>query len=82
MMTKDGRRVAVDADFFRKMSDKDVDGKLFLRIMAELNIEPVMHEYVYNYELAGNSVVRKLKENEMITVYQYSDFISDINREA
>lgn len=79
-MAEARREVAIDADFFRKFTEKDKDGQLFLKVMDVLNIQPVMHEYVYEYELAGDSTVKLLKKNGAIKVYTYSDFINETNK--
>lgn len=79
-MAEEKREVAIDADFFRKFTEKDKDGQLFLRVMDELNIQPVMHEYVYEYELSGDSTVKQLRANGRIKVYTYTDYINESNK--
>lgn len=81
-MAEEKREVAIDADFFKKLTEKDVSGELFLKIMDELNISPVMHEYVYSYELNGNPTARKLKESGIIKIYNYPDYINASNGQA
>ena len=79
-MANDIKEVAIDADFFRKLTENDRDGTLFLKIMDELNRKPVMHEYVYSYELGDSSVVKKLKERGDIVVYTHSEYVKDIEQ--
>lgn len=76
-MTNEKRRVAIDADFFYKFTENDPSGEFFLKIMNELNIMPVMHSYIAEYELAGNPTVRKLIDEKKITVYDYSDYVNE-----
>lgn len=79
-MANDIREVAIDADFFRKLTENDKDGTLFMKIMVELNRKPVMHEYVYSYELGDSSLVKKLKEQGDLKVYTHSDYVKDIEQ--
>lgn len=76
-MTNDMKEVVIDADFFRKVTEKDKDGILFLKIMSELGRKPVMQEYVYDYELADSATVKKLVGDSSITIYSESDYITD-----
>lgn len=80
-MADEKRVAAIDADFFGKLTEKDKDGILFLKIMDELGVTPVMHQYVYEYELAYNSTAKKLKETGRIQIYDYTRFITPQNNE-
>lgn len=79
-MTEEKRKVAIDADFFNKLTENNPDGELFVQIMNDLNVAPVMHRYVFDYELNGNQTARKLFDSGFISVYDYSDFLNDSNR--
>lgn len=76
-MANDIKEVAIDADFFRKLTEHDKDGILFMKIMKELNRKPVMHEYVFDYELGDSSAVKQLHKQGDIIVYKHGDYIQD-----
>lgn len=76
-MANDIKEVAIDADFFRKFTENDRDGILFMKVMGELSRKPVIHEYVYEYELGDNATVKKLKEKGDIIVYTHDDYIKN-----
>lgn len=61
-MSEEKGKVAIDTDFFIKLNEKNTDGSLFLNIMDDLNLKPVMHRYVYEYELLGNITAKKTSE--------------------
>ena len=77
-MTKDIREVVVDADFFRKVTENDKNGVLFLKIISELRRTPVMHRYVYDYELADSATAKKLVRAGSIKIYSESDYVADV----
>lgn len=80
-MANNERIVAIDTDFFEKLTEKDKDGRLFLKIMDEFGAKPVMHEYVFNYELAHSSTAKMLKTAGKIEVYDYARYIKPENKE-
>ena len=43
--------------------------------MREFKATPVMHTYVYNYELAGNTAARLLVEKKLIRVVDYEEYL-------
>ena len=44
-------RAVIDADFFIKLAQYDKKAVVFQKIMDDLNIQPVMHEYVARKEI-------------------------------
>ncbi|AKN34245.1 hypothetical protein Ccar_24315 [Clostridium carboxidivorans P7] len=80
-LAEDKREVVIDTDFFIKFTEKDSTGKLFIKIMNEMNVTPVMHHYVYTEELMGNSTAKQLVESGSIKVYNHSDFLNQSNEE-
>lgn len=75
-------KAAIDADFFRKITDYERGTALFLRVMNELNIQPVMHEFVAGNELEGNPYLQELLEANEIIVIHYSDYLKAADRES
>lgn len=78
-MSNDEKKVAVDTDFFLKLTEND-DGTLFIKLMNELNRQAVMHTYVYNEELFNSHIAKKLVEQGVIKVIEYDDFLTDDRR--
>lgn len=74
-------KVAIDTDFFIKITEKSKDGDLFVKLMNELNVRPVMHEYVYYEELCGYSIAENLVNKKFIEIVKYEDFLADGTRE-
>lgn len=74
-------KAAIDTDFFIKITEKSKDGDLFIKLMNELNIRPVMHEYVYYEELSGNPVAESLVGNKYIEIIKYEDFLAEGSNE-
>ena len=74
-MSDKQKQAAIDTDFFVKLTKKNADGKLFLDVMREFKATPVMHTYVYNYELAGNTAARLLVEKKLIRVVDYEEYL-------
>lgn len=74
-MTKEKRQIAIDADFFNKFTEENPDGELFLSVMEEFDAFPIMHEYVYGYELAANATVKKLKSEHKIKIIKDDDYL-------
>ena len=74
-MGKDKRVAAIDADYFNKFTDEGKNSEFFMGVMNALDIAPVMHKYVYEKELLGNSAAKHLVEEQMIKLYTYDDFL-------
>ena len=71
-------KVVVDTDFMNYMTrGKDGLDYYFNKIVADMNVEPVVHEFLYNKEMMGNPLVRKLVEEHKLTVMKYEDFLDD-----
>lgn len=75
-------KAAIDADFFIKITEYERGNTLFLRVMDELNIQPVMHEFVAMNELKGNLYLQELLEANKIMVIQYSDYLKAADKES
>lgn len=72
----DKRYAVIDADFYIKMTEYACDhGNLFLQVMNDLGVQPVMHEYVINVELKDDIYIKKLKEDGCIEVRDYADYL-------
>lgn len=73
-------KVIVDTDFMNYMmrakGDKDF---YFNKLVEDLNIEPVVHEFLYNKEMMGNPLVAKLVRENKLIVMKYGDFLADLN---
>lgn len=78
-MADDKKKVAVDTDFFLKVTEND-DGTLFINLMNELNRQAVMHEYVYREELFANKIANNLVEQGVIQIIEYDDYLQDDRR--
>lgn len=76
-MQEERKKIAIDADYFNKFTEMNPDGQLFLKVMDEFQAFPVMQEYVYSYELAGNPTARLLVEQGKMQVLDYSDYLPD-----
>lgn len=57
----------------RKSSAKD---KYFKKVICELDVEPVVHEFVYKNEMMGNSVARQLMNQGSLLVIHYDEFVN------
>ena len=68
-------KAVIDADFFIKMTAYDTAGKLFLQLMEDLDLQPVMHQYVAEVELKKIELVEKLLEEHKIQMIKYADYI-------
>lgn len=67
-------KAVIDADFFNKITNDGTDTSLFKAVMDEFSFEPVMHLYVYDYELAANSAAHTLVNQGYITIEDESMF--------
>lgn len=72
----------IDADFYIKMTQYAYDkGALFLQLMKDLGVQPVMHAYIVNVELGRDTLIHELVESRCIEVRNYEDYlISDGDR--
>lgn len=70
-------KAVIDADFFRKATEYDRGTKLFLHMLEDLNMQPVMHEFVAGTELQHNQYLNKLLQDGQITVIHYEDYLLD-----
>ena len=70
-------KAVIDADFFRKATEYDRGTKLFLHMLDDLNMQPVMHEFVAGTELRRNEYLNQLLQADRITVIHYEDYLLD-----
>lgn len=75
-------KAAIDADFFRKITDYEHGNALFLRVIDALKIQPVMHEFVAENELRGNQYLQELIDANKITIIRHIDYIQEEEKEA
>ena len=74
------KKVIVDTDFINYMiRGKDGIDYYFNKIIADMNVTPVVHEFLYNKEMMGNPLVTKLVKEQKLTVVKYEDFLNDLN---
>ena len=74
----DNRTTAViDADFFRNATEYDRSTTFFLRILDEMEMKPVMHEFVAETELSQNQYLDQLLQSGRIAVVRYEDYLRD-----
>lgn len=72
------KKVIVDTDFMNYMTrGKDGLDYYFSRITEDLNLEPVVHEFLYQKEMMANPLVRKLVSENKLKVMKYEDFITE-----
>lgn len=64
-------------DFFRHITEYERGIKLFLQVMDDLGMEPVMHEFVAGVELKGNAYLQQLIDAGNITIVSYKDYIRE-----
>lgn len=77
----ENREAVIDADFFNNLTEKDRSGGTFLSVMSGMCVKPVMHRYVVEEELMGNSTLQCLIDNGSIAIRDYSDFITEQNKQ-
>lgn len=63
--------------FFIKMTAYDTEGTLFLQLMEDLDLQPVMHQYVAGMELRKVDIAQKLVGEQNIQVVDYFDYIEE-----
>lgn len=68
-------KAVIDADFFRKATEYDRGTKLFLHMLDDLSMQPVMHEFVAGTELRRNEYLNQLLQADRITVIHYGDYL-------
>lgn len=74
-------KAVIDADFFRKITDYERGTALFLRVMNELNMQPVMHEFVAESELRGNEYLQGLLKTDEIIIVRYDEYLNEEDKE-
>ena len=74
-------KAVIDADFFIKMTAYDTAGELFLQLMEDLDLQPVMHQYVAEVELKNIELVQKLVGKQKIQIIKYADYIDVSSKE-
>lgn len=71
-------KVILDTDFMNYMIRTKGDLEYYFnKIVTDLNIEPVIHEFLYSKEMMANPLVNKLVEEGKIKVIRYEDFLED-----
>lgn len=69
----------IDCDFFNHITETSKDIKCFNDVISDLNIEPVMHEYVYNEELFSNKCAKDMVAEGLLKIEKFNEFIDDNN---
>ena len=73
-------KAVIDADFFRNITEFQYGTSLFLQVMEDLNMQPVMHEFVSRVELKGNVYLQQLLDKDIVTTVSYEDYLKKIDR--
>lgn len=71
------KKVIVDTDFIKYM-DRPHDGSgimILEKLVNDLEIELIVHEFLYKKELMGTPIAKKLVEQELLTIVSYQDFV-------
>lgn len=79
-MPEEQKFVAIDTDFFKKFTEDNPGGELFMSVMEDLGLKPIMHKYVYEEELIGDSTIKKLVMAGKVKIYNDEDYLSDDRR--
>lgn len=75
-------KAVIDADFFINTTEYDRSTALFLRILDEMEMQPVMHEFVAETELCQNRYLDQLLQSGQIAIVRYEDYLcSDTDKE-
>ena len=75
-------KAVIDADFFIKATEYERGTSLFMQIMHDLDMYPVMHRFVADTELKGNPYLPALVSNCQLAVIDYEEYLlSDADRE-
>lgn len=76
MGIKSNQYAVIDADFYIKMTQYACDqGVLFLQLVQDLGVQPVMHDYVVNVELKQDLYIKSMIESGQIEVRDYKDYL-------
>ncbi|MCM1056035.1 MAG: hypothetical protein NC517_00285 [Firmicutes bacterium] len=70
-------KAVIDADFFIHVTEYEKGTRLFLQIMRDLNLSPVMHRFVADTELKNDPYLPALLNDRQLTVIDYEDYLSD-----
>lgn len=74
------QKVIVDTDFMNYMiRGKDGLEYYFDKIIEDLKLDPVVHEFLYDKEMMGNPLVSKFVKENKLTVIKYQDFLTDLD---
>lgn len=68
-------KAVIDADFFIHATQYEQNTTLFLQIMRDLGLHPVMHDFVANTELGKDPYLRSLRDNRQLTVINYENYL-------
>lgn len=71
------KKVVLDADFFRKFTDNELNTKLLETLLSDLGYSPVMHHYVATRELRHNKLLENLKNQGKIEIIKDLDFLTE-----
>ena len=74
-------KVVIDADFFRNITEYERGTDLFLKVMDDLDMTPVMHEFVANTELKGNKYLQKLLDTNRVSIVYYEEYLDMESKE-
>ena len=70
----------IDCDFFNHITESSKDIKNFEALIKDLNIQPIVHEYVYKEELFSNNCAKKMLECGLLKEEKFDDFINEKNK--
>ena len=74
-------KVVIDADFFINITEYEHGITLFLRVLNDLGMKPIMHEFVANVELKGNVYLQQLLDAGIVSVVSYRDYLEEEDKE-
>ncbi|MCM1182461.1 MAG: hypothetical protein NC337_03700 [Roseburia sp.] len=73
-------KVIADTDFMNYMARAKGEADFYFnKLVEDLRMEPVVHEFLYNKEMMGNPLVAKLVRENKLIVMKYEDFLTDLN---
>lgn len=76
MIIEENRFAVIDADFYIKMTEYAADrGSLFLQLMKDLGVQPVMHKFVAEIELKKDTYIQDLVKAGEIEIRSYDDYL-------
>lgn len=73
------REVIIDNDFLQCLTSEDKNTFFFLKVMKELNVQPVVHPYVRKREMFASPYAEELIGTGELKALEYSDFITKAN---